>query len=33
MAVTDHRSVASVVGYYQHDRVAENPAAHLLEER
>lgn len=33
MAVTDHRSVASVIGYYQHGRVAENPAAHLLEER
>ncbi|WP_240196384.1 MULTISPECIES: site-specific integrase [Stenotrophomonas] len=33
MAMTDHRSVASVIGYYQHGRVAENPAAHLLEER
>lgn len=31
MAMTDHRSVASLVGYYQGGRVAENPAARLLD--
>lgn len=30
MAMTDHRSVASVVGYFQSGGVLENPAAHLL---
>jgi len=27
-----HRSVASAIGYYQHGRVANNPAAKLLEQ-
>lgn len=30
MAMTDHRSVASVIGYFQAGGVADNPAAHLL---
>jgi hypothetical protein len=33
MAMTDHRWAASVIGYYQQGRVAENPAAQLLEGR
>jgi len=33
MAMTDHRSVASVIGYFQAGGVADNPAAHLLEGR
>ncbi len=31
MAMTDHRSVASVMGYYQGGRAADNPAARLAE--
>ena len=31
MAMTDHRSVASVIGYFQAGGVADNPAARLLE--
>jgi len=31
MAMTEHRSVASVVGYFQAGSVSENPAAHLLD--
>ena len=31
MAMTGHRSVASVIGYFQTDGVADNPAARLLE--
>jgi hypothetical protein len=31
MAMTEHRSVASVVGYFQAGGVAGNPAARLLE--
>lgn len=31
MAMTDHRSVASVVGYFQAGSIAHNPAARLLE--
>lgn len=30
MAMTEHRSVASVVGYFQAGQAEENPAAHLL---
>jgi len=32
MAMTDHRSVASVIGYFQQGAAAQNPAARLLEE-
>lgn len=32
MAMTDHRSVASVVGYFQAGGVADNPAARLADE-
>lgn len=31
MAMTEHRSVASVIGYFQAGGVADNPAARLLE--
>ena len=31
MAMTDHRSVASVVGYFQSGSVERNPAAHFLD--
>lgn len=31
MAMTEHRSVASVIGYFQAGNAAENPAAKLLE--
>ena len=31
MAMTEHRSVASVVGYFQAGGVTDNPAAHLLD--
>ena len=31
MAMSEHRSVASVVGYFQAGGVADNPAARLLE--
>jgi hypothetical protein len=31
MAITDHRSVASVIGYFQAGGVADNPAARLLD--
>lgn len=31
MAMTDHRSVASVVGYYQGGSVKDNPASRLME--
>ncbi len=30
MAMTEHRSVASVIGYFQAGGVTDNPAAHLL---
>ncbi len=33
MALTEHRAVSSVVGYFQAGGVADNPAAHLLEDR
>lgn len=33
MAMTDHRSVASVVGYFQAGNVTDNPAANLLAKR
>lgn len=33
MAMTDHRSVASVVGYFQAGSVTDNPAANLLARR
>lgn len=33
MAMTEHRSVASVVGYFQAGSVESNPAAHLLKDR
>jgi len=32
MAMTDHRSVASVVGYFQQGGPQHNPAARLLDE-
>lgn len=32
MSMTDHRSVASVVGYFQAGAAADNPAARLLED-
>lgn len=32
LAMTDHRSLASFIGHYQHGRVPENPPAQLLEE-
>jgi len=32
MAMTEHRSVASVIGYFQAGGVADNPAARLLDE-
>lgn len=32
MAMTDHRSVASVIGYFQQGAAVQNPAARLLEE-
>jgi len=31
MAMTEHRSVASVLGYFQAGGVTDNPAAHLLD--
>ena len=31
MAMTEHRSVASVVGYFQAGNASKNPAAHLLD--
>ena len=31
MAMTNHRSVGSVIGYFQAGGVAQNPAAHLLD--
>jgi len=31
MAMTEHRSVASVIGYFQAGNAADNPAAHLLD--
>lgn len=31
MAMADHSSVASVIGYYQGGRAADNPAARLAE--
>ncbi len=31
MAMTEHRSVASVMGYFQAGSSAANPAAHLLD--
>jgi integrase len=31
MAMTEHRSVSSVIGYFQAGGVTENPAAHLLD--
>jgi site-specific recombinase XerD len=31
MAMTDHRSVASVVGYFQQGDAQHNPAARLLD--
>ncbi|MGH8111510.1 MAG: integrase, partial [Rhodanobacteraceae bacterium] len=30
-AMTEHRSVASVIGYFQPGSAADNPAAHLLD--
>ena len=32
MAMTDHRSVASVIGYFQQGGVGSNPAARLMDE-
>ena len=32
MAMTEHRSVASVVGYFQAGNASDNPAAHLLDD-
>lgn len=32
MAMTEHRSVASVIGYFQAGSASTNPAAHLLDE-
>lgn len=32
MAMAEHRSVASVIGYFQASTVTNNPAATLLEE-
>jgi len=32
MAMTEHRSVASVIGYFQAGGVTDNPAARLLED-
>jgi len=31
MAMTEHRSVASVIGYFQTGSAAHNPAAHLAD--
>jgi len=31
MAMTEHRSVASVIGYIQAGGATDNPAAHLLD--
>jgi len=31
MAMTEHRSVASVIGYFQAGGVTDNPAAGLLD--
>lgn len=31
MAMTEHRSVSSVIGYFQAGGVADNPAARLLD--
>jgi site-specific recombinase XerD len=31
MAMTEHRAVTSVMGYYQAGGIADNPAAHLLD--
>lgn len=33
MAMTEHRSVASVIGYFQTGSATENPAARLMEQR
>jgi hypothetical protein len=32
MAMTEHRSVASVVGYFQAGSASKNPAARLLDD-
>lgn len=31
MAMTEHRAVASVVGYFQAGNATDNPAAHMLD--
>ncbi|WP_233172128.1 site-specific integrase [Dyella sp. ASV21] len=33
MAMTEHRAVGSVIGYFQAGGVTDNPAAHLLDDR
>jgi site-specific recombinase XerD len=32
MAMTEHRAVSSVMGYFQSGAATDNPAAHLLED-